>query len=98
MRVVFVWLLFFLVIIFGAFNKKGEIKNNSRFRQNIKFNHLYVVIDDSTYKYIFDSLQFLKVFAKTSEKNVNAGSDFWTGKYLFGMSNYLEIFKPGGAK
>jgi len=68
------------------------------FRRNIKFNHLEVVIDDSTYEYLFDSLKFLKIFAKTSEQTIDAGNESWTGKYISGRSNYLEIFKPGGAQ
>jgi len=71
---------------------------NSGFRRNIKFNHLEVVIDDSTYEYLFDSLKFLKIFAYANEQKVDAGSESWTGKYLYGRSNYLEIFKPGGAQ
>ncbi len=87
------------LIIMGAFNnKESGNTNNSGFRQNITFNHLSVVIDDSTYKYLFDSLPFLKKFAEISEQTVNAGSDAWTGKYCWGISNYLEIFRPGGAK
>jgi len=63
--------------MFGAFNKKGENTNNFGFRKNIKFNHLYVVIDDSTYKYLFDSLKFLTNFGRTREETINAGSDSW---------------------
>ena len=87
-----------LIVVFGAFNKKGSNTNEIGFRKNIKFNHLFVVIDDSTYKYLFDSLKFLKSFAKTSEQTTDAGSDSWTGKYLYGRSNYIEIFKQGGAQ
>ena len=84
--------------MFGACNKKSANTNNSGFRKNIRFNHLFVVIDDSTYKYLFDSLKFLKGFAKTSEQTTDAGTASWTGKYLFGLNSYLEIFKPGGAE
>lgn len=98
MKIVFISISFILLIIFESFNSKSGNTNDSGFRKNIKFNHLYVVIDDSTYKYLFDSLKFLKIFAKTSEQTVNAGSDSWTGKYVHGINNYLEIFKPSGAK
>ena len=71
---------------------------DSEFRKNIRFNHLSIVIDDSTYNYLFDSLNFLKSFAKTKEQTTDAGSASWTGKYLFGINNYIEIFKAGGAQ
>jgi Family of unknown function (DUF5829) len=98
MRIVFVSISLILLIMFGAFNKKREDTNNTGFRKNIKFNHLFIVIDDSTYKYLIDSLKFPENFAKTSENTTGSGSDSWTGKYIYGISNYLEIFKPGGAK
>jgi len=87
-----------LMTLLVAFDKKSSNANDSAFTKNIKFNHLFVVIDDSTYKYLFDSLKFLKNFAKTFEQTVDAGNESWTGKYLFGVNNYLEIFKPGGVE
>jgi hypothetical protein len=87
-----------LIAMFGAFSKKDKYPDNPRFRKNIQFNHLFVVIDDSTYKYLLDSLKFPGDFAKTSEESVSAGSASWTGKYIYGISNYLEIIKPGSLK
>ena len=98
MRITFANISLILIIIFGACNKKSGDTNNIGFRKNIKFNHLFIVIDDSTYKYLIDSLKFPENFAKISEKTMNAGSETWTGKYINGISNYLEIFKPGGAQ
>ena len=98
MRFVFISVSMILIIMFGAFNGKSQNINKAGFRKNIKFNHLFVVIDDSTYKYLFDSLKLPKNFAGISEQATDAGSASWTGKYLFGISNYLEFFKPGGIK
>ncbi len=84
--------------MFWACNKKNGDISNIGFRKNIKFNHLFIVIDDSTYKYLFDSLKFPENFAKTKEDTVKAGNTSWTGKYIYGISNYLEIFKQGGAE
>jgi len=98
MRNVLVTAAIILIIGFEACNKRNANTNNTGFRKNIKVNHLYVVIDDSTYKYLFDSLKFLDDFARKKEDTVNAGSESWSGKYLFGKNNYLEIFKPGGMK
>jgi hypothetical protein len=67
------------------------------YADNIKFNHLFVVIDDSTYKYLFDSVPFFQEFAYFSESDVDAVDESWSGKYIYGNQDYLEIFKPGGA-
>ena len=87
-----------LIVMFGACNKKSRDTGNIGFRKNIKFNHLFIVIDDSTYKYLLDSLKFPENFAKTKEDTINGGTTSWTGKYIYGISNYLEIFRPGGAE
>jgi len=68
------------------------------FAENIKFNHLYVVIEDSTYKYLFDSIPFFRTFAYVEEAEIDAGEDAWSGKYVSGNQDYLEIFRPGGAE
>ncbi len=71
-------------------------QDNPDYKKHIKFNHLYIVIDDYTYKYLFDSLEFFNDFARITESKVNAGSESWTGKYVIGYNNYLEIFCPKG--
>jgi hypothetical protein len=96
MRIVFLSISIIMIAMFGAFNTKSG--DTSGFRKNIKFNHLFIVIDDSTYKYLIDSLKFPQNFAKISEDTMNAGTASWTGKYINGISNYLEIFKPGSAQ
>ncbi len=97
MRILFLSLSAMLIFIVSAFDKKSKTKSDIEFRKNIEFNHLFVVIDDSTYKYLIDSLKFPANFAKTSENTMNTGSASWTGKYINGAGSYLEIFKPGGA-
>ncbi|GAB3794976.1 hypothetical protein GCM10028819_10240 [Spirosoma humi] len=72
--------------------------DDSSFRKNIHFNHLFVVVDDSTYTYLFDRLHLPKDFAWTREQTQDAGSASWSGKYIMGTHNYLEIFKAGGLK
>ena len=98
MKIALVTISIILIIVPGAFNENYGGPNDSGFRKNVRFNHLFLVIDDSTFNYLFDSLQVLKTFAITSAQTTDAGSAFWTGKYLFGLNNYLEIFKPGGIK
>gem|GEM_PF-5801638 len=74
MRIVFLSISIILIVVFGAFNKKSGDTSNIGFRKNIKFNHLFIVADDSTYKYLIDSLKFPENFAKISEDTMNAGS------------------------
>lgn len=71
---------------------------DSNFASNIRFNHLYVVIDDSTYNQLFECIQLLDDFSYNKEQTVNTGERAWSGKYLFGRHQYLELFKPEGDK
>lgn len=93
--------LAYLVICLFSCNTKSDIptKEFSKFSlsDNIKFNHLYVVIDHPTYKYLFDSIPFLNEFANIKENLIETGEESWSGKYISGKQHYLEIFKPGGA-
>jgi len=68
------------------------------FEKHIKFNHLYVVLDNSTYNYLSDSLSFIKQFSGFKESSTNTAIETWSGKYLYGKNHYLEIFKPEGYK
>jgi len=91
---------FLLIILFvgcKSFNKDEQthvVKKD--FQKNIRFNHLFVVIDDSTYNYLFDSLKILDGFSFNSEQTIESGEESWTGKYLIGKHHYLEIFNPEG--
>ncbi|MFA8433390.1 MAG: DUF5829 family protein [Marinifilaceae bacterium] len=72
--------------------------HRSNFRGNVRFNHLYVVIDDSTYKNLFEGMKILEDFSYIKEQSVDSEKKSWTGKYLFGRHQYLEILKPVGDK
>lgn len=89
-------LLTLVVGIWSCNNKSNNVENKPSYTKHIKFNHLFVVIDDSTYNYLLDSLKFLDQFSINREMSVNVGDESWTGKYLFGKHNYLEIFKSDG--
>jgi hypothetical protein len=64
--------------------------------KNIKFNHLYFVIDSTTYHYLSDSVPFLKDFSSVKESVTDTKEESWSGKYLYGKGHYLEIFGPSG--
>ncbi len=71
-------------------------KNDTNLNEYISFNHLYIVIDDSTYSNLFDSLKVLDDFSYNSEETVVTDDESWSGKYLFGEQHYLEIFNSEG--
>ncbi|HEY0679825.1 MAG TPA: DUF5829 family protein [Chitinophagaceae bacterium] len=75
-----------------------KVGSDNSYVKNIKFNHLFIVIDEFTYDHLFDSLQILEKFSRNRESKVESGDESWVGKYLFGNNHYLEIFKPGGYK
>jgi hypothetical protein len=56
------------------------------------------VIDDSTYKNLFEGMKILEDFSYTKEQSVDSEKKSWTGKYLFGRHQYLEILRPDGDK
>jgi len=90
--------IFWFIFIFGFCNCTDQnLKEKDSFKKHIKFDHLYVVIDDSSYFYLMDSLKILNDFSEYKEKTTDAGDVSWSGKYFIGKNHYLEIFKPGGA-
>ena len=82
------------MIFFGCTSNSKKFEN--RFEENIRFNHLYVVIDDSTYACLFDFIQVLDDFSYNDSETVDTGEETWSGKYLFGLHHYLEIFNLEG--
>ena len=92
-------LLFFLscALIFGACSTSEESKdNNSQIIDVIKtssnpicLNHVVLVMDSVTYYAALNS-EFIKQFAFSQERQLNG----YKGFYLFGKTNYLELFHP----
>ena len=95
MRVGFVSISAILICMFGTFNREPGSMHHA-INKNIMFNHLFVVIDDSTYRYLFNSPALPENFAAVKEQTTEGGIATWTGKYFSGVSNYLEFFKAGG--
>ena len=65
-------------------------------KDNIKFNHLYLVLDSTTYQLLSDSVIFLKEFSGIRTTSTVTKDESWSGKYLYGKGQYLEIFGPAG--
>jgi Family of unknown function (DUF5829) len=93
-------LYFYLLFIIGFVccnQQNNKSPKDETFKKHIKFNHLYVVIDDSSYHDLFDSLKILDDFSINTESTTDAGDESWSGKYIEGKNHYLEIFKSAGA-
>lgn len=70
--------------------KKSEPKN---FIPPVYFNHLYVVLDDKTYRAIQGS-DFLRIAFPGVERRatLTAAGETWYGSYFYCKDNYLEFF------
>jgi len=90
------YLCLFILLAIGC-NSVTD-KRNIDFKKNIRFNHLYVVIDDSTFNNLFDCMKMLDDFSYNKEQTVRSDKKSWSGKYLFGRHQYLEIFNSTGDK
>lgn len=64
----------------------------------VVFNHLYVVLDDKTYRAIVAS-DFLRVAFPGVERRTThtAAGETWSGAYFYGQDNYLEFFGSGSS-
>ena len=78
-------LLFSLFFLLPAYSQPLQ--------QSIDFNHIYFVVDDATYDHLFDD-PFIKDSLFLAHESTSSGEDgSWTGKYLMGKHDYLELFK-----
>lgn len=62
----------------------------------VYFNHLYIVLDDKTYRAIMGS-DFLQIAFPGKEKRatLTAAGETWSGTYFYCQDNYLEFFGSG---
>jgi Family of unknown function (DUF5829) len=58
----------------------------------IALNHLYIVVDTTTYQYICNNHWVATILGDTNTRSTVTSTDAWTGKYLYGKNSYLEIF------
>lgn len=65
----------------------------------IYFNHLYIVLDDKTYRAIQASDFLLSAFSGYELRStVTAAGEAWTGTYYYCQENYLEFFGESTGK
>jgi hypothetical protein len=81
-----------LLLLTSCTKEKNRTNEYLNFEKHIKFNHLFVVVDDLTYQYLSDSIDAIKAFSSFSETNTKTDTESWSGKYLLGKNHYLEIF------
>src|SRR5690242_19117475 len=62
----------------------------------VYFNHLYLVLDDKTYRAVQGS-DFLRSAFPGRERRatLTAAGESWSGAYFYCQDNYLEIFGSG---
>ncbi len=62
----------------------------------VYFNHLYLVLDDKTYRAIIAS-DFLRIAFPGQESRATrtAAGESWSGAYFYTQENYLEFFSAG---
>ena len=80
--------IFLILIVLACINLPGQQM------PEVKFNHLYFVLDSNDYKAITESGFINDTFAACETRTTKADSQAtWTGTYLYGNSNYLEFFE-----
>lgn len=60
----------------------------------IALNHVYVVLDSTTYNHLFDAAFIEQQIGNVKAASVTTTDDSWSGKYLFGKNSYFEFFSP----
>ena len=86
-----VWLVLFTLV--GA-QQSAKVQNTVP--PQVFFDHLYIVVDENTYEAVKKS-EFIKdTFCMYMEDTVSNEDETYTGAYLHGEHNYIEIFGPDG--
>ncbi|HRE74558.1 MAG TPA: DUF5829 family protein [Flavobacteriales bacterium] len=79
-----------LISACSSSEKADAVVSNEVKRKNpICFNHAVLVLDSATYYEVVNS-EFIKQFAFSEERQLNG----YKGFYLFGKTNYIELFHP----
>lgn len=89
----------------GGFMKNKLFVNliflaSTSFSQNpsLQFNHSFIVLDSSDYLALTSSDFVKNELAGFFTRSTNTKTISWTGSYIFGDMNYLEIFAPSGSE
>jgi len=64
----------------------------------IFFDHLFIVVDEDTYRTIHESDFIRDIFCMYAEDTISNENETWAGAYIHGENTYIEIFKPSGIK
>lgn len=88
---------FLIILLLVSCSSDNKVNSDYLpFEKYIRFNHLYIVIDDSTYTHLSNNLDLFDEFSIFREINTTTDAESWSGKYLIGKNHYLEIFRPDG--
>lgn len=64
----------------------------------VEFNHAYIVLDSSDYRAVTGSQFIQNEFSGFFTLATATRTASWTGAYLFGDINYIELFGPSGSQ
>lgn len=64
----------------------------------IYLNHLYIVLDSTTYNQLFDAPLMSQKLGNTKTSSITTSNDSWSGKYLYGKNGYFEFFTTNSYK
>jgi hypothetical protein len=83
-----------LVVVLGIFSTTFLFVNGQTHGPHVVLNHLLITVDSLTYHDILNSKILNSNFAYAHERQLQS----WSGIYIFGQDNYIEIFKPTSFK
>jgi hypothetical protein len=74
-------------------NKQVSMTSNNSDLPSVYFNHLYIVLNDKTYRAIQASDFLRTAFSgMESRSTLTTAGETWTGTYFYTRENYLEFF------
>jgi hypothetical protein len=65
---------------------------------SLQINHAYLVLDSSDYSALTNSDFVKNEFSGFFTRSTSTNTTSWTGAYIFGDINYLEIFAPSASE
>lgn len=83
--------LLLLNIVFLASICAGQVPS-------LQINHAFLVLDSSDYSALTNSDFIKNEFSGFFTRSTSTNTTSWTGAYIFGDINYLEIFAPSGSE
>lgn len=81
--------LILLIIMFFT----SQAMNGQRRMPDIYLNHVFIVLDSTTYKTLFEAAFIEQKIGDVKTTTTSTTDGAWSGKYLYGKNGYLEFFR-----